>query len=48
MEANAEFNLIDAILIRTYAFSEEPTYLAWYLNTLGLIAIHYLIKFKKI
>ena len=47
MEANAEFNLIDAILIRTYAFSEEPTYLAWYLNTLGLIAIHYLIKFKK-
>lgn len=34
-------------LPRNYGFSEEPTYLAWYLNTLGLIALWWLfVKVK--
>jgi O-antigen ligase len=36
MIANADYMLG---IRRVYAFSEEPTYLAWYFETLGLIAI---------
>lgn len=35
-------NIADATLYifpRSYGFSEEPTYLSWYLNTLGILAI---------
>ena len=47
MKATAQFSLIDSIVLRTYAFSEEPTYLAWYLNTLGLLAVYYAYNVKK-
>ncbi len=30
------------IFPRAYAFSEEPTYLGWYLNTLGVMAVYHL------
>lgn len=35
-------NALYFIFPRAYGFSEEPTYLAWYFNTLGPIAITYL------
>ncbi len=46
--ASADYNLIDKVIFRTYVFSEEPTYLAWYLNTLGLISFLYLKKIKNV
>ncbi len=34
-------------LPRVYGFSEEPTYVAWYLLTLGMIAIYWIVETLK-
>lgn len=38
----------DLLLPRSSGFSEEPTYLAWYLNTCGLLSIWWLNQNKKV
>ncbi len=35
------------IFPRAYAFSEEPTYLGWYLNTLGIMALYHGFQYLK-
>ena len=42
--AFSEYNIFDVVFYRSYGFSEEPTYLAWYYNTLGLLALFTLWK----
>jgi O-antigen ligase len=44
MKANAIYQLG---LPRVYGFSEEPTYLAWYLLTLGIISIWWITQIAK-
>jgi hypothetical protein len=36
------------IFPRSYAFAEEPTYISWHLNTLGILAAWYIWKYAKL